>query len=185
MNLIEIINSNFKGILGISGFGGSGKSTLAHKIAEFTDAPVIGIDSFFKHTDFGNCNNWDCVDFLRLKTEIIAPFRNGISPIKFREFDWENNSVGKLNEISHKGLIIIEGVGLFGSLIQSSITKSIWIDCPIEIAIARGKERDKSQYGVDNDVLWEGVWKQNDLESFEKYHPMEVANIIIDYKDLM
>ena len=170
-------------MLGISGFGGAGKSTLARRISELTGAPVVGVDSFFRHTNFEDCPNWSCIDFDRLKSEIVEPFEAGVSTISYREFDWEQNRPGGVRTISHEGLLILEGVRLIGSPIQPSISFSIWIDCPIDIAIARGKYRDKTTYGVDNDELWDGIWKDNDLEYARLFEPMRRADAVIGCED--
>ncbi len=43
-------------IIGISGFGGSGKSTCALELGKKLQAPLIGVDSFFKSNAHAGCN---------------------------------------------------------------------------------------------------------------------------------
>lgn len=165
-------------IVGISGFGGAGKSTLAKMLAEKTNGIIIGIDSFWKSIETEDYNMWEVVDYGRLIDEVLVPFRAGKSVIRYREFDWEKGQIGEWKEISRKEILIIEGVGLFRPEVLKYIDYSIWIGRSIEESIRFGKKRDKEEYGIDNDRLWDGVWKRNDLECFEKYNPFHRADCV-------
>ena len=58
---------------------------------------------------------------------------------------------------------------------------TIWIECPIEIAIERGKKRDNDNYGVSQDENWDGIWRDNDMQCYQEFDPMENAECIIKY----
>jgi hypothetical protein len=55
----------------------------------------------------------------------------------------------------------------------------IWIDCPIEEAIKRGKQRDLALNITSHDQYWDGIWRRNDEEYWTIYKPKEIANDII------
>jgi hypothetical protein len=57
---------------------------------------------------------------------------------------------------------------------------TIWVDCPIEEAILRGKHRDRYEYGVPQEVKWEGIWKDNDIQCFNEFLPKNNANYVLD-----
>ena len=57
---------------------------------------------------------------------------------------------------------------------------TIWIDCPIEVAIARGKRRDREDYGISQDENWDGIWRNNDLQYFKRFLPKESADYILN-----
>lgn len=66
----------------------------------------------------------------------------------FREFDWEKNKIGGSTTIKPGNHLIVEGVGLFRPELLKYFAFTIWIECPIEVAIARGKKRDRDEYGI-------------------------------------
>ncbi len=131
--IIEKVNTLPKPIIiGVSGFGGSGKSTFALELGKKVQAPVIGVDSFFKSNAHAGCNFWDVVDFERLRKEVLEPFGLGGQDITYRNFDWATNRLGKEVHLSHNGIVIIEGVGLFRPALMKYFSCTIWIDCPIQ-----------------------------------------------------
>lgn len=56
---------------------------------------------------------------------------------------------------------------------------TIWMDCPVEEATARGKKRDREDYHSPQDELWDGIWKENDVQYDEMYKPREMADVIV------
>lgn len=179
--LLEMIRSLPKpALVGVSGFGGSGKSSIARKLGEVLGAPVVGVDSFQTKGAFNSTFSlWGIMDYVRLEKEVLRPFRNNEDPIHYGHFDANSESISKTVEIKNDGILVVEGVGLFRPELLSYFSYKIWVDLPIEEAIARGKKRDREEYGNPTDELWDGVWKDNDLQYFEAYKPKEVADAVI------
>ncbi len=166
-------------IIAISGFGGSGKSTYAQKLSFQLGAPIIDIDTFCKNTELKDYSYWDIMDYKRLEEEVLKPYSEGFKMIKYGVFNWEKNRIVNQTTISFKDSIIIEGVGLFRPELLKYFDEKIWMDMTIEESIKFGKNRDETDYGLDSNPLWDGLWKDNDLECFKKYKPLEIADKII------
>lgn len=167
-------------LIAISGFGGSGKSTTAQQLAHALGAPVVSVDSFQKKGAFDtHFTLWEIMDFSRLEKEVLMPFSRGEQTIQYGHFDAKEEEISETREIQNNGLLIVEGVGLFRPELATYFTYKIWIDCPIEEAAARGKKRDREEYGNPTDELWDGVWKDNDREYFEIFKPAESADLLV------
>lgn len=176
----EIISLKTPLIVGVSGFGGSGKSSFSSILGEKIQAPVIEVDSFAKDATLDNYSLWDLMDYARLKQEVIDPFLAGKNPIKYGLFDWKQNAIAETKEENHQGVIVVEGVGLFRPELIQFFGYKIWVDCPIEKAVARGKERDRKQYSLNLDEYWDGIWQKNDRECFDTYKPREVVDLVFN-----
>ncbi len=166
-------------IIGISGFGGSGKSTAANALAEILHAPVICVDQFGINRNIENYTHWKGMDFERLEKEILIPFTQGQNPLNYGQWEHHANKIIKTSEISHAGILIIEGVGLFRPELLKYFAYKIWIDCPQEVANARGKKRDREVHKNPQDEKWDGDWKRNDEEYFNTHKPKDVADFIL------
>ena len=166
-------------IIAISGFGGAGKSTFAIELGIEMCIPVIGVDSFIIDLSITNYSNWELIDFSRLESEVLIPFSKGDATICYGQFDWNSNSVLNKKQVSHNGLIIVEGVGLFRPELLKYFHLRVWIDCSIEEAIKRGKKRDRETYNNPQDDNWDGIWRRNDEEYWIASSPRAVANFIV------
>ncbi|QEN04980.1 hypothetical protein EW093_09755 [Thiospirochaeta perfilievii] len=166
-------------LIAISGFGGSGKSTYAQKLSIELGAPIIGVDSFCKDTKLTNYNLWNIMDYKRLEKEILKPYSNGFKILTYGVFSWNENRIINKTTVSFKDSIIVEGVGLFRPELLKYFTKKIWIDTNLEESIKRGQKRDEEEYGLEPNPEWNNIWKQNDLECFKKYKPLDIADEII------
>lgn len=167
-------------VIAISGFGGAGKSTFASFLSEVLGAPVVGVDSFMKDRTLSEYSLWEVMDFRRLEREVLAPFSRSENPLHYGHFDWFANKILETRVLQHQGILVVEGVGLFRPELLKYFSYKIWIDCPIEEATARGMKRDREEYINPQDEMWGGIWKQNDLEYFEKFAPKQATNIIVD-----
>lgn len=178
-NIINKIKSlPFLSIIAISGFGGSGKSSVAEILSKQLNTPVISIDSFFTNKSY--YSTWNVIDFNRFLKEVIEPFNKNTNPISYGVQMYGDENITEKKEVSHDGTIIIEGVGLFRPELGNYFNYKIWVDVPIEEAVKRGKKRDREVYNNPNDEQWEGIWKQNDIEYFEKYKPRDIADLVIN-----
>lgn len=166
-------------IVAISGFGGSGKTTLAAWLASEISAPIIGVDDFFNTTERLNYERWEIYDFERLTHEVIQPFLSGSTVLSYRAFDWEKNELTGFKTTPVDEILIVEGVGLFRPALMKYFSYTIWIQCPLEIAIERGKKRDRNLYGVSQDEKWDGIWRDNEMQCYQEFAPMENAELII------
>ncbi len=183
--IIEKINSLPEPVLiGISDFGGSGKSTFALVLGKKLGAPVVGIDSFSKSNIHESYEFWDVMDFKRLEKEVLKPFVSGSQNIKYGNFDWGANKLGEEISLDNNGIIIIEGVGLFRPALIKYFSCTIWIDCPIQEAIARGKRRDREEYNNPQDEYWDGIWKKNDIQCFENFSPKANVDFVIKHEKI-
>ncbi len=168
------------GIIAVSGFGGSGKSTLAAEIGRLLDAPVISVDSFIKDRRLTNYSQWGLIDYERLEREVLAPFPMGAKPIEFGHFDWNANAVTSRRALTGCSRIVVEGVGLFRPELRRYFAFAVWVRCPLEEAIRRGKKRDREVYNNPQDESWDGVWRRNDEEYARLYRPEEAADAVYD-----
>lgn len=186
MKYFEVLNQlqqlNRPSVIMISGFGGSGKSTFAGRLSKDLNASVIGIDDFCKDVNMTAYEYWNLMDFDRFKKEVLQAVHFGRDKISYGALDWETNAITKDIEVNVCGHIIVEGIGLFRPDLMTYYDCSIWIECPLDIAISRGKKRDKDVYGVDNDMLWDGIWRDNELQCYEAYKPIENADYLINYE---
>ncbi|MFZ1735704.1 MAG: hypothetical protein WAU31_02100 [Candidatus Moraniibacteriota bacterium] len=167
-------------IVGISGFGGAGKSSFAKVLGEAIDAPVIGVDSFQKDGAFDtDYQLWEIMDFARLEKETLQPFLEN-QKIEYGHFNVLSKSISETREVKNTRRLIVEGVGLFRPELLKYFTYKIWVDCPMETAIERGKKRDREEYNNPTDEQWDGIWKKNDQEYFEMYNPKEKADFVFE-----
>ena len=181
-NIVDKIKNLPKPIvIGLSGFGGSGKSTFALALGKQLVAPVVGVDSFSKSNVHEGYELWDIMDFERLEKEVLKPFVMGSQKITHGEFDWGKNSLGKEVSFNHDGILIVEGVGLLRPALMKYFSCTIWIDCPIQEAITRGKKRDREEYNNPQDEYWDGIWKKNDIQYFECFSPKANVDFVIDH----
>jgi uridine kinase len=166
-------------VIAISGFVGSGKSTLSEQLKKLlADATVIHVDDFIAADENGAkegyLHNWEKLKklvFERVKTD---------EEIVSRIYDWPTNKQ-VLEKLPVTKYMIIEGsAGLIQDKFLAYIDLTIWIDVPHKIANARGKRRDKEEYNVDHDELWDNVWTPREKESFKKQRPDKKADIIFD-----
>lgn len=167
-------------VIAISGFGGSGKSTTARKLAEaLKDAISIPLDDFIVNRFQGRSSEWASFDWQRLIKEVLLPIRKGEKSIEYGVYSWIEDNVAQKKIVEIKKYVIIEGVGLIRDSLQEYFDCTVWIDTPFDIAIARGKKRDKEEYGADHDKLWDEVWGPNDRDYFEKCKPKERADFVL------
>ena len=165
-------------IVGVSGLGGAGKSSFANALGESIGAPIIGVDSFRKNRTDHGYSMWEIMDYPRLVTQVIKPFLAGEESIRYGHLGRTTNGIRLDKTVRAEGIIIIEGVGLFRAGLKDYLGYKVWVDCPVEEAIARGKKRDREEHQDPQDESWDGIWKRNDQEYVSKYKPKEQANLV-------
>lgn len=167
-------------IITLSGLGGSGKSSIAKELGVALDAQVVGIDAFQRKGAFDTAYSlWNIMDYTRLEEEVLKPFLDKQNIIRYGHFDAKTELISEIVEFKNNGTLIVEGVGVFRPELIKYFIYKIWINVPMEEAIARGKKRDREEYHNPTDDLWDGVWKDNDLQYLETYKPQQMADLVI------
>lgn len=165
-------------LLGISGFGGSGKSTLARQISQSLPncVRIRGDDFLDPERSHHRSPHWDGVDRLRLRAEVLSPFRAGTGGM-FRRFDWAARELGPQEPLPAAEIVVVDAIGLFHPELDGAFDLTIWVDVDLDIATAQGKARDR-RLGRDHEVLWDDVWVANERDFVERFDPRSAANLL-------
>ena len=181
--VIEEINKSRKSkfIIGIDGFGGSGKSTFAKELMEIIkNTEIVHMDDFYKSEDMRKEPNTSneigfFFDWRKVESQVLKPFTNNLE-ISFQKYDWPSDSLKYWQNISKESNVIVEGVYSTRKELSKYYDLKIWIDCPTEICLARGIERD----GVEIIDHWKNVWLKQEKEYIEKHKPFLYADFKIN-----
>ena len=167
-------------VIALSGFGGSGKSVFAQKLAEILgDTVVISLDDFIVNQLSVRSADWKGFDWGRLVQQVLRPIKKGETLLTYDVYDWKLNQLTTQKKVELPTYIIIEGVGLINNGLDEYFDYKIWIDVSLETATQRGKKRDREEYEVGHDRLWDEVWSSNDSDYHKKHSPKEFVDYMI------
>lgn len=169
-------------LVAIDGCGASGKSTFAKNLKELKPSiDVVSMDDFYLPSNkrfsgnpilkpIGADFNWK-----RLRDQVLEPLANNKNA-KYQRYDWITDSLAEWHEISTDGIVIIEGVYSIRKELSDYYDFKIWIDCPRDIRLLRGIERD----GEESLETWEHNWMIAEDIYMNEEKPYDSADLIID-----
>lgn len=168
-------------LIGIDGCGGSGKSTYADKIKEvFSDVTIVHMDDFYLPTnqilkiDATKKPIGADFDWKRLLNQVLEPLSQEKEGY-YQRYDWETDSLAKWHTVPIGGIVIIEGVYTIREELADKYDLKIWVDCPRNIRLSRGLERD----GEQAREMWESNWMVSEDLYVEKQKPFARADLIV------
>jgi len=168
-------------LLGIDGCGGSGKSTLAEKLKEkFANVTIVHMDDFYLPSNqiinthptkksIGADFDWE-----RLLNDVLEPISQEVEG-RYQRYDWEKDALAEWNAVPIGGIVIIEGVYSTRRELKDKYDFTIWVDCPREIRLSRGIERD----GDESRDIWENNWMISEDIYVAQHEPDKKADFII------
>lgn len=167
-------------VVGVSGFGGSGKSTLARELVARVprSARIPGDDFLDPARSHLRSDDWNGVERVRLRREVLEPFRAG-EPGEFRRYDWSAGRLGAPEPLPIARVLIVDAVGLLHPDLDGALDLTVWVDVDLETATARGRLRDREQ-GSDHDALWDEVWVPTELAFVARFDPRARADYLFE-----
>lgn len=164
-------------VVGISGFGGSGKSTLTRALLQLIPGAVRvrGDDFLDPPRVFERSDDWAGVDRLRLREEVLEPYRRG-EAVVFRRYDWAAGRLGEAEALREARILLVDLIGLLHPELDGCLDLTVWVDTDLETATRRGKARDRD-LGNDHDRVWDEVWAPNERDFDRRFHPRETAEL--------
>jgi uridine kinase len=167
-------------LIGIDGCGGSGKSTFAAELScSLGSVPVIHIDDFYKSSqERSRLTNpkpigWQ-FDWQRLERDVLKPLNAGGEAI-YQRYDWNMDRLADWRNIRTLSPIIIEGIYTLRPELSMYYDLRLWIECPRDIRLKRGLERD----GDHARSQWEDDWMKEEDRYIASYNPhLQVHKII-------
>ncbi len=93
----------------------------------------------------------------------------------YQRYDWEMDSLAEWHTVPIGGIVIIEGVYTIRKELADKYDYKIWLDCPREIRLSRGLERD----GEEAREMWESNWMVSEDMYVEEHKPFESADLIV------
>lgn len=162
-------------VVAVDGYGGSGKSSLCKQLKKnLPSVLTIQTDDFIKYPHKPNVFEHDWV---AIENNVLKILQDGATQVTTKTYDWNTLSAAK--EMNHvPDVVIVDGIGLLESKYAKYFDLKIWMDCPYEVALGRGKKRDKEEQGVDHDDLWDNVWGPGSQDYFERARPDLNADVL-------
>jgi uridine kinase len=158
-------------LIAIDGYGGAGKTTLARQIQkEFAESQIITLDDFATDTTSG-------ADRTRFLAQVLRPLSQN-QPARYQRYSWKERALTDRVEVPARGLVIVEGVSVIGVDFASYYDLRIWINCSLELAQQRLRERERAagrEFSLEN---WFNVWEKED-EDYGRTEPWKRADIIV------
>ena len=167
-------------LIGIDGCGGAGKSTFAAELSSSLGlAPVIHIDDFYKPSQdrslitsshpVGSQFDWQ-----RLERDVLKPL-HADGEANYQRYDWNMDCLSDWRNIRALSPIIVEGIYALRPELSMYYNLRLWIECPRDIRLKRGLERD----GEHARSQWEDEWMKDEDRYVASCNPHLRAHKII------
>jgi uridine kinase len=155
--------------VGIDGCGGAGKSTFAARLSRaLGDVPVVHTDDFASHDV---PTEW----WPRMLRDVVEPLLRG-EPASYRPYDWvARRPADSAITIAPHDVVLIEGVGATRQAWRDRLAMRIWVDCPRDLRLARGIERD----GEELREFWER-WMAAEDDYVAAERPWAHSDLVVD-----
>lgn len=165
-------------VVAISGHGGSGKSTLADRLAQHFG---VAKDQIIRSDDLHAKNYLQAKDLFELHD--WATIMNILSHIRsskrFQYVQRDDKEIEHVIDMPRPRLVILEGIRLLRPEILPYVDESVWIDCPLDVATARAKKRNREQGDSETEIaLWDTKWVPEAKHYFEQVAPDKIASFI-------
>lgn len=178
----QIVATQQRTVIAISGFGGSGKSTLAEKLkAHFSNSTLLQLDNFL--INHGEGMGWrGGYDWSRFE-QVLKDIQAG-KDLHYQWYNWEKNETKDWINQPLPRLVIVEGVRIFQPNFRQYFDLEIWIDRTLEESTTQGKNRDRANGPSDTfDVeahiqKWDDVWVPKEKEFDALFNPSATADIL-------
>lgn len=174
----ELLSKQEVVVVAISGHGGSGKSTLADKLARqfgVASGQIIQVDglharNYMQAKDIFQLHDWATI------TNILSNIRNS-KHLKYLKRD--DKEIESIVDVPRPKVVIFEGIRLIRPEIMDKVDVSVWIDCPINVATKRAKDRNRLQGDDEAELaLWDTKWVPEAKQYVERVHPEKIADFI-------
>lgn len=181
-DIASLIRQRLRGrsiqLIAVDGLGGAGKSTFAGSIAPWLSASIIQVDDFYlprsrrpKETEgYG-----ESVDWRRLRDTVLIPLTKG-QATEYQRYDWTTDRLTQTVPLAPGGCIIIEGVYSMHRELVRFYDLRIWIECPYDLRLARGLDRD----GEAARDTWVTDWMRQEGRYIKSEHPQTRADLMIN-----
>lgn len=165
-------------IVAISGHGGSGKSTLAERLGGrfgVLDSQIIRMDglyatNYMEQRDLYGLHDWPAL------IALLSQLRSGD---RLRYLKRNDKEIETIVDLPKPRVVLVEGIRLIRPEILPLVDISVWIDCPLELATNRAKERNRQQGDSDAEIaLWDTKWVPEAKLYMEQAAPGRIASFI-------
>ena len=171
-------------LVAIDGPGGSGKTFLAESLRKTlgesaVPASTVHVDDFFlpsglrptgapAERPIGGDFDWP-----RLRDQVLHPLRRGVSA-RYDRYDWGKDTLADSREVPPDRVVIVEGVYSSRRELAQHYDMRIWVDCPRELRLLRGLNRD----GEVARRKWEEDWMPSEDRYILEHRPQELADAV-------
>ncbi|UOQ92482.1 hypothetical protein MUO14_18800 [Halobacillus shinanisalinarum] len=96
------------------------------------------------------------------------------SPTDYQRYDWDHDELAEWHHISPSGVIVVEGCYAARDQLRSYYDYTVWVECPREVRLKRGLERD----GQEALSFWQD-WMEQEDRYIEIQQPRDQVDFII------
>lgn len=108
-----------------------------------------------------------------MKEQVIGPLAQG-TEARWQRYDWEQRKLAEWHTLEPGGTVIIEGVTATRTEWRDQLSYGIWVECPRDIRLNRGLERD----GQEALPQWEN-WMTAEDKYIANQNPQDHANLAV------
>lgn len=155
-------------LVGIDGYGGSGKTSLAALVAAAVpDSVIVHVDDFAAP----DMPQWD---WDRFRAQVLLPLLAG-RPAHYQRWDWETNTGAEWHDVPVGRKVLVEGVSSTRREVAAPWDLTIWVDAPLEIRLARARERD----GEHMLARWLEDWIPSEDAYVARENPLARVDLVV------
>lgn len=154
-------------LVAIDGWGGSGKTTLARWLVERHGGTTVCSDDFARP----GVPEWE---WERFNEQVLSPILKD-EPARYQRYDWDEDRLAEWHDMEPGGLVIAEGVSISRRELGDPWDLRVWVECPYELRLARGIERD----GEAMRDMWVTQWIPEEERFVRDQRPHERADYTV------